>query len=413
MKKRDVMNLLLLLLFKIIIEFIYIDILQLHFGYLGLDLSFNIIKSIESYVLAIIIYLIIDKRQNKPSSIFLQIIFVLAIIPTLSIYGLKNEPRKALYIYLSSFILTLLVVRLFPKIKLIKIEHAKMLYFIIIGSLTLLTYILLIRDNGLPHLYVLNFNNIYFHRSKVVYNSLTAYLVPWQSGVINIFLIALLYLKREYYKMTIPIFLQIIIFLITAHKTYLFSPFAVIGLFFILKKGNLMNFMSKVLIMFNITAYVAYKFNITVWLIALITHRLHYVPAQIGFYFYDFFSKNDKLLFSEGFIGKILNLRSPYSLTVFNMIGDLYFGRSEMYANTWYVADSFANGGVIAVVIIAVIFGITLVIIDSIKQDYQIIVAALFMPMLSLTNGSLLTAYFTNGILIGIIIILLHSNYEY
>lgn len=412
MRKRDVTNIVLLLLFKIIIEYLYVDILHPQYGYLGLSLNFNIVKSIESYILMVVIYCIIDKRKDKPSAIFLQILFVLSIIPTLSIYGLKNESRLALYISVLSFVFTLLIAKFLPKIKLVKLKNAKVLYFVVIWGLTLLTYGLLIRDNGIPGLSAFNFTKTYSYRSNVVYNSLTGYLVPWQARVVNIFLIAVFYLRKEYKKMIIPFFLQIILFLITAHKSYLFSPVAVIGLFYIIKKRNMLKVMLSGLISLNIIAYATYKLNISGWLIALITHRQHYIPAQIGFYFFDFFSRNEKLLFSEGFIGKILGLDSPYSLSVFNMIGDVYFGRPEMHANTWYVADSFANGGVIGVISIAIILGVTLVLIDSIKQDYRVVLAALFMPILSLTNGALLTAYFTNGILVAIMILFLYSNYE-
>ncbi len=410
MKKSDIINIILLIFFRIVIEYIYIDFLSTKYGYLGLSLDYNIIKSFESYLLMIFVYFIIDKRKKRPSSILLQILFILSIVPLLSIYGLKNESRTAVYLSLLGFLIPVIVVRIFPRIKLMRVKKSKLILYLLIGGLTSLTYLLLLKDNGIPSLTAFNFSTIYSFRSKVVYNAFTTYSVPWQARVINIFLIAVFYLKKEYKKMVLPIFLQIVLFLITAHKSYLFSPVAVLGLLYIISRKNLLSAMISALTALNILAFLSYKFNFSVWPVALITHRQHYIPAQISFYFFDFFSKNDKLYFSEGVIGKILGLSSPYNISSFKMIGDHYFGRPEMHANTWYVADAYANGGIIGILIIGLILAFTLIIADSIKRDYKIVLVALFMPILSLTNGALLTAFFTNGLLISLIILIVYSN---
>ncbi len=460
MKKNDIINVSLFVVYKALIEFIYVQVLNPRYEYMGLSLYINVIKIIESYIILLLIYFLLDKAKEKASAIFLQIIFSLGIVPVLAIYGLKNESREAMYMSVGAFAITAVLVRFFPKIKnpsliviliaailfaysifensisgaismfgifvmiiimvvlvsgvkLPEMRNNKSVFFVVLAGLSLVTYALLIKDNGLPSLSAFNFNMTYEVRDKIVYNALTSYIIPWQANVINIFLIALFYLKKNYAKMSFFFFLQILLFSITAHKSYLFSPIAVIVLFYIIEKRNFLRTMISGFVFLNFTAYVTYILNITPWVIALITHRLHFMPAQISYYFFDFFSKNQQLQFSEGLIGKIFGIHSPYQVKAFNLIGETFFNNPNMNANTWYIADAYSNGGVYGLFIISILFAITLIVIDSVTKNYKITIAALFMPMFSLLNGSLLTTFFTSGLLIGIVVISLYSNSDY
>lgn len=457
MKKSNFINLLLCVFLKLIIEFIYYQILIVRYDYMGITLSYDFVKHIESYLLLFAIYFLMDKSKDKASAIFLQIIFVLSIIPLLAIYGLKDESRMALYLSVGSFALTAAFVRKFPKIEsplkflmgitmvviaygiftgsvlgfyaalgvlgflivtsrmlsgieIPRFRYSKVISFSVLALISLVTYILVINENGFPSLSAFNFDLIYDVRREVIHSAFTRYLIPWQANVVNIFLIAIFYIKKNYFKMLIPVMMQLLLFAITAQKLYLFSPFVVIGLFFIFDHFNLLRTIISGLIFLNITGCILYVTNINVWPLAIVTHRLTFMPAQIGFYYFDFFSKNEILNFSEGFIGKVFRLESPYPMKIFNLIGEQYFNNSDMNTNTWYVADAYSNGGIYGLLVISLVFAITLIIIDSITKNYKISVAALLIPVLSLTNISLLTSFFTSGLLVGIILIAVNSD---
>lgn len=460
MKKSDFANITLYVLFKVLIEFLYLQILNPRFEYMGLTLDYNPIKNLESYIILIIVYLLLDKTPKKASVIFLQIIFTLSIVPILAIYGMKNESRLFLYLSVGAFLLTVLTVRYFSKLKnsaslvwgtsillflyallshswfgvltilgslilifvllalvpgirMPYVKHSQTLILLIIVGISIITYALMIRDNGLPTLSAFNFNDTYEVRSQTVHNPITAYLIPWQANVINIFLLAFFFLRKDYAKMSVMIGLQLLLFAITAHKTYLFAPFAIVALLYIIEKRNFIRTMMVGLIGLNILALLTWISNITPWLIAIITHRLHFMPAQISFYYFDYFSSHGKLFFSEGMIGRIFGLESPYPIKAFNLIGSVYFNNEGMNANTWYIADAYSNGGIFGLFIISILFAILLIAVDSLTVDYKITIAALFMPVFSLINGSLLTSLFTTGMMMGILIVALISNLDH
>jgi hypothetical protein len=459
LKKKDLLNLALCILFKLLLEYLYVVIISPHYEYMGLTLQYNALKHVESYLLVAASFFLLDRSSGKASAIFLQILYVLSIIPMLALYGLKDESRPALYLSIGSFLLTVVIVKAFPKIKnsaiillvaglillgyglqtgsiagyfaalaailvigvlsgmisgasIFQIKYAKSLFLGLIVLITIISYGFLIRQNGLPSFSAFNFNLTYEVRATVAYRSFLAYLIPWQANVINMFLIAIFYIKKQYMKMMIPIGLQLLLFAITAHKSFLFSPFALLALFWILERFDLIQVMLSGLIAANIAAYFTYTLSVTPWGISLVTHRVLFMPAQIGFHYFDFFSKNELLHFSEGFIGRLFGIASPYTMSVFNLIGLVYFNRPDMHTNTWYIADAFSNGGIYALFAISCLFAIVLIAADSISKNYKIVVAALFMPMFSLTNISLLTSLFTNGLMVGILVIILYSGFD-
>ncbi|TCI71257.1 MULTISPECIES: hypothetical protein [unclassified Exiguobacterium] len=216
------------------------------------------------------------------------------------------------------------------------------------------------------------------------------------------------YLYKKKYIMLLPIaFLQILMYLSFGNKAFLLS-IGVLILFVVAVKGNYIRNIVISMCLLHVLAYLLDRFLMFDALRTAVSYRLVFIPAQIQFQYYDFFSLRDKLYFADGIIGKILLVDSPFSESIGFVIGK-YFSYNGLgsNSNTGMLADAYANGGFIAMLVIATVFGLLLNIIDNSTKELPIyvVVGSLSYIMFVLNDTALLTTILTGGL--GIVIILL------
>jgi len=403
-----------LLLYKLTLDFLYIKFVHKFFNYMGFILDFNIYKYVTSFLWLFIIFLVVPKDNKKPSSIFLQLHFIIMIIPMLTTYALANESDIFLALCCSLFIMQCLILRIFPSIKLAKIRNSYHIIYVLIITITGFVYISMIRANGIPTLEVFNLYKVYGVRAIVKYPFLMSYLVPWQGKIINPFLISISYINKNKKLLVISILMQIFLYLIVAHKTFLFIPAAIIIIIRILEKSYLFSSASLLALLGTIIAFLSNKIWGNIMFPSLTIRRFLFVPSQLKFYYYDFFSRNEFLFFSEGLIGKIFRISSPYKIRAANMIGDIYCGSIETAANTGYLADAYANMGVLGMLILSILFSIILILINSVSKNIknELVVGISIFSILALNDSALLTTLFTGGLLFLLLLLYLYSNNE-
>lgn len=239
------------------------------------------------------------------------------------------------------------------------------------------------------------------------------YLVNWQAKIINPFLITISYVINNKVMLLLSILMQVFIYLITAHKSYILIPIAIIII--IIKILEKRNFFSNGIVLAPIGLFFSYLTYIIIGNLtipSLFIRRLLFVPARIKFNYYDFFSKNKMLYFSEGLIGKILGISSPYEINAANLIGYLYDGNIGTWANTGYLADAYANMGVFGMLIISLLLVVIFLIINSFstKINKEVVVGLSVFSILSLNDGALLTTIFTGGLLLLLVILFIYSS---
>ncbi len=401
-----------LLLFKILLDIAYITAINPMYEYTGFILELNYIKLIESYFWFILICFLLPKGDTRPSYVILQIHFIIMVIPMFTIYAFTNQSSIFLRVFCLCYIIEVILVRLLPKIKVVKITNAQILLYAFVGILTFFIYATMIKANGIPTLTALNLLKVYEIRDKTIYPFLLSYLVPWQAKVINPFLITIFYYNKKYKHMAAVLLMHLILYLITAHKSFLFAPIVVLGCIFIANKNKLSSLsVIGATITVGVSLFIS-KLNISSWPLSLFVRRLFFVPAQNKFYYYDFFSQNDLLYFADGQIGSLFSIQSPYDLNAAHLIGDVYYNNPLMAANTGYLADAYANLGFSGMLIFALIFTFILLIIDSIASniDKGIVIGLVIMPMLTLNDGALLTSLSTHGLLLAIVTLYLYGN---
>jgi hypothetical protein len=146
---------------------------------------------------------------------------------------------------------------------------------------------------------------------------------------------------------------------------------------------------------------------------ALFVRRLFSIPAGISFKYYNFFSENEFLWFREIFIGRILNLNSPYPEVISRMLGN------GANANTGIFGDAYANGGFIIMFVYSIILSSFLILVDSFgnpikKSEFSMLIAIYSNTIFMLNDLPLTNVMLTGGglILIFLTYIYFFSNNE-
>lgn len=396
-----------LFLLKMLFDISYILYVNKYFEYMGFTLDFNLSKWLLTNVIVVILFLMLKNNEKNFSVIYLKTLLVVMIIPTLSIYALKDLSSLYMIIFVLCFAITILISKL-RNLELPKINVNKNFLYLIFSFLIILVFINLFIYNGLPSLTAFNLIDVYDVRSNVVYGgNLMGYLRPWVTKVIIPFIIAITFYKKSYLIATLFYCLQILIFLYTGHKSYLFSPILIISLMHFVKKKNIfINFLVAVFMVVLLSLILSIT-NINSLFASLFIRRTFFITAQNYFYYYDFFSRNDFVKLSHSILDNIFTY--PYLMPPPNIIGQVYYHNAESWVNTGYLSDAFMNFGFWGMLLFSVLLGLLLLLIDSIKTALPLKIAALFIPMFSLRSSALFTSLLTGGILLGIIILYFYS----
>jgi hypothetical protein len=147
----------------------------------------------------------------------------------------------------------------------------------------------------------------------------------------------------------------------------------------------------------------------------IVTNRFLFIPAQLNFFYYDFFSRNPKIFWLDSkwlLINKIIGY--PYSLDLPFIIGDVYFNRPETQANTGWIGSGYAQAGFWGMMVYALIIGELFKYLDykalTVGRNFIMISFSPFIVSLFL-SADLKTVFLSHGLLLYLIILsVLKSN---
>lgn len=411
-KQRSIAVLIYLIIYKLMLDISYIGFVHKLFEYMGFYLDFNLIKYMVSFIIMISLYIAIPKNQEKPSTIILQLHYIMMIIPMFTIYAFMDESSLFLILIVSMFLLQSILLRILPNIKIIRIKESKKILYVLLGFITVVVYTTMIAINGMPSLAALNDSNVYLIRASISYPFAMTYLVNWQAQVINPFLISIAYLEKKWRLLFFSIFLQFFLYLMTAHKTFLLITIAIIFTMVIISKWDFLIMSSKTAALGTFSLFIFYKITNLILIPSILLRRLLFVPAHIKFSYYDFFSKNEFMYFSLGVIGKVFNIKYPYDINIAYLIGEEYYNSPGTWVNVGYLADAYANMGVFGMFVISILFISILKLIDSLSLTVgkELTIGITLFSILSLNDGSLLTSLLTGGFLFLLCVLYLYSS---
>ena len=400
-----------IILFKIVLDYSYISFVAPYYEYMGFYMDFNLIKYFEGWIVYLILFLLLSRHREHVLYMTLLISFLLLIVPTISLYAFKNEPSEFFYSMILPYAGMLLVITT-KRIQLYYFPHGKE---IAIGLSVFIVFIVFIHyflTVGVGHI---NFklSEVYeLRRSNygIASNAgIFGYLNPWATKVFSIFLIAITLLHRKYLLVIFLIIVQVLLFGFSGHKAVLFSLILLVGLYLFDK----VKYHSTIIIysVLGIVTLVLIYFYIFQELLlpSILIRRAFFVPADLNYVYFDYFSSHDYIYWSNSILKNIFTY--PYEVSPVLVIGD-YLGYPEMAANTGIFGSGYMHLGIIGIILYMFIIAIVINLIQQFSMlPSWIINAVMLMPFLSILSSSdLPTALLTHGLLMGIVILYFYST---
>jgi hypothetical protein len=222
------------------------------------------------------------------------------------------------------------------------------------------------------------------------------YIVPWAANAINPTIMAFGIARRRATLVALGLAGQVLVYSVTGFKTTIFSILLVPLVYFAVAKARKA---------FALIAVVAVSALLVVTVSSPLTSvesralatRTYVTPAQITFYYYDFFSTHPPYRLSHSFLRGFVP--RPYIDEPPELIGPMYFAPERPHANADMWADAYANFRVAGMVGFTVALGALLLIADGLgwRRDLRVAGPMFAVAGLSLSNSGLFTTVLTSG----------------
>lgn len=399
-----------LLVYRLILDISYILIISNVFRYEYYTLNPNASKIFESYSFLIVIFILIKtsfkfKENILPSQFLLYLLFLISYVPFLSLYSLADKPRSFFYGATFFWILVTFINYIFTEIRIKQLRDSKFIYLFLTMMANLIGMFLIFRYLGFS--LNLNLSVVYDIRSRYIEARIpfAGYLFTWLSYAINPIFLSYCFVNKKWANLMLVFFIQLILFSQTGMKSFLFVPFFVIGIAWLLnKRWRIAYWIPFILSLLIVLGIFSYYIIGDVWISSLFTRRALYTPASLSFVYYDFFSKNGFTYLSQHHLFGSL-LKYPYPLNPPHLIGLTYFNSPEMAANNGIIGDAYMNFGFLGFFLWSFVLVLILKIINSVSKgkDARIRLGVFGVSMWYLLNGALLTCLFTHGLIIAIL----------
>lgn len=417
MNFKSFFSLLLLLFLKFVLDYSYINYVQVIYGEFPLNITTP--KMIESYALTLIVGGIVIKCFNelrKPSFIVIYILLLNLFIPLFSFYSLTDSSRLYVYTAILSFLIVMSIVRYSVSIKLFYLTESKAILITCIIAITTIVFGNLIIGGGVSRL-SFDLLKVYEVREQYLTNKgfMMGYFLPWSAYSINTLLLAYFLYKKKKLAVVLILLFQLFLYGTTGFKSYLFSPLLIFLIHFALNKRKMKSLLPLLTFGFTVVviySYIQYKVNDDILTASILTRRNFFTPAQINFLFYDFFSENPFVLLSDSIFKYFIE--NPYGdiTPVLYQVSEYYYGK-RFGLNVGYIGNAFMHFGYIGVFIFSLLLGLVLKLVDSISNNLPIsvTVSSIIIPSMAFVNSGFLTVLLTHGFLISCLLIWLLNNH--
>lgn len=391
------------------------------YGYSGFVFAPNNIKFIPALCFLLIISFVTPIDQKKPSTLFLHITLMFVLIPMLVLFYAADNPWLYILQTNTAYIVLIIVVSIlkFKSLRLPSLDDYKLLNILMSISVLYIGIIFLL---GGGSYFNLDISRVYDFRTDSSENlpEIFSYISSMVSKSILPFAFLLALTEKKYIFALLSFGLSILAFGLTAHKSTLFYPFFVFFIYIILSSKNLIRYFSlSMLFILILSCSDFWLSEILVktpgdslygWFGSLMMRRMFIVPADLNYIYYDFFSNNDWVFWSESKVTFGL-LNYPYELDVPHLIGSEYFGSEEMGANTGWMGSGYMQAGFFGILLYALIIAVIFKFIDEVAitiKDRKLVTVGTLVPIFSLiTSSDLPTVFVTHGLFLNLILITL------
>lgn len=363
--------------------------------------AFDFIRMLIGYLLLIpvcCVFNLLSRSDNhKVSRLVLVVQCLFVIVPSFTLLTQSQRNYSDTGLLLLGFFCVSGFVLIFPKLKLLAPSRIFNVLLVTLGF-CLLCYVFLglLMTGGLSRLNF-NFYNVYEVRESYSESKLPlfGYLLSWVAYVINMGFLIYGVASRKRLLVLSVIFIQVMIFGMTNFKSFLFLPFVVLGVFWVVRRYNV----ERILILGACAvAILLTSVALTGEIMGLsIARRMFFVPSALHTLYFDYFSTHAPSLMSGSVIGDLIS--SPYRDSAVSIIADEYWGR-EFSPNVGWIGAAYASFAVYGVLLFSLLLALYLSLADNLARKIRLvgIPEALFIaPSVTLCGSAFNTFLLTHG----------------
>lgn len=237
--------------------------------------------------------------------------------------------------------------------------------------------------------------------SDYIINTLAKVLLPL------VILLALHFWRRSsIIILSVSIFSIVIFYFSTGHKGMLFNIPFVLLIYFLVHFKNHYSALS-LLLFFGISSIILLTLvSDNNLLLSLVYRRTLMIPAQLSFYYHDFFQEN-YLYLSNSIFSDFSHY--PYVLQPPYEIADYFFNKPEMASSNGLLSDGFRHFGYIGLLIWMFVFILLLKLLKGFSKNsaFPVVLTMAILFAKTIMDGPLLTTLLTHGFLFLFVIIFL------
>jgi len=392
---------------RVLFDMVYLQYLVPVWGYMGYAIDFDPIRLVFSLGQLLLVVLLMPVRIDKPTDIAVVLMIALVILPfqTFAVWGGGSN------LHLIAPFLTLLTIVAISHINEFRIPVVKQgrQVFIVFSVLATFSYLAVALAQGGLSNFNLDLRQVYDFRDiqkAQVQSGFFAYFANWVFKIILPTLAVYYFAKRKYFMTSGLLFLSLLFFGMSNHKTTLVFPLLSIGLFFLLSRRP--TSFQVVLGFFALfSASIGLAVLLENHLMASFLVRRAIFVAPLNFMNYEtYFSSQGFVFWANSIMSPFLNY--AYDLSPGNIIGE-FVGHGNN-ANSGFLASGYMHAGLFGILLYAVILALFLRFLDTFAKngDAPVVSAVLAAPILhAYLNVDLLIALNTHGLLLLAILIYL------
>lgn len=228
---------------------------------------------------------------------------------------------------------------------------------------------------------------------------LVVYAVFWAAKIIfpGIIVYGLCYQKKQF--AWIGLIFQLILFSVSAHKSFLFSVILIFLVYFLVtRKFSFRSWMIGAVSFVGFSLFAFYALSVNLF-IDMFVRRVFIVPGILSGWWVQFFSQNPYAWFAGGTLGKFSDDKDTLSAAF--RIGDFYLNNSWTSANVNFAVDAFGNGGLLLSFLACTVVFLSLTLINSAARQgsrERIFFICISVPLFwTLVETSLVATMITHG----------------
>lgn len=371
--------------------------------------EFDLFKWTIGTLGCLVLFLVLKHKERTPSIFFLQLMYLVMIVPMAVILGLGDGNIIFFILTCIGFIYAEFIVQSCN----ITINLAnKYLSRLLIAGLWLSLIVVIIgivAKNGMFTFEAINIYNVYNVRGRFQLNKYIWYMFTWQYSVIVPFFIVKYLDKKKYLGSIVFLVIQFVFYLYSGQKGILFViPLIVIGYY--LGKLKVFNklFIYGASIGVSLVTIGAFFWNVLYQCQDLFVRRVLILPAWLKYLYYDFFQNNPTMGLAGTLWGKFLETEQPYEEGIGYIISDMYFGLPEVNSNTGFIAEGMSRFGEAGVLLVFILLAFVLIVIDNFakRNGYSFAISISMFSVILLNDGAiidtLIFGYLTILVIIGL-----------